>query len=183
MELKRYGFVILLALFVSSVIYFGPWFFESPAGKSDKTGSQNSSDKPRQTLSDFTLNETLGEDKVWKIQAPRASRSGDTVTLKSPFAVYQEHGDTRFTIKAEHGFYSINLRQLTLKEDVRLTRVQKNQVLTTDWLHWNKKTGIIRTNQPVKIRLPQGILRAQGMRTQLEEETVQFLANVRFSSQ
>ncbi len=178
MEPGRYLLVGLLTIGVLAGLVYR---FGSP-GNSTSDGRPNDENKPKQSLSDFTLKETRGGGEVWRLRAPRATRLSGTVKMRSPHVVYSVNGDTRVTIDAKQGIYRINKRILTVSEDVVLKRIPRNQVLRTKKLKWNRNSQVVRTPKQVRLETPEGVLTAQGMKTRLEEDTVQFLSNVKFMS-
>lgn len=182
MESRGYLSLTVLGLLVLLGVYLGYGFFTSN-DNTPEAGSKASPNKEKeQTLSEFTLNETLEDGERWILNSPRANRDGDTVRLQSPYVEYRVDGDTTMIISAKKGYYALKSQRLTLIDSVRLNRVNKNQILETDRLQWDRANKRVYTESPVVLRMPRGTLRARGMKTKLKEETIQFLSNVRYSS-
>lgn len=179
MEPGRYRTLILVVLLGAGLLYAGLFY---PPGEPENDPPSEKDQEAEQRISGFTLNESISDTEVWLLRSPEARRSGDQVDLTSPRVVYRVQGDTRVTVTADQGSYSLKAGTLNLRGNVILKRVTKNQILETDTLHWNRPEGLVRTDSRVVLRMPRGVLRATGMRTHLREETVQFLSNVEFSS-
>lgn len=181
MESRRYLTVIVGGLLFLLVLYSGYSFLDGT--DSGEPAPDKSDTTPKQQLSRFTLNESISDTEVWSLQAPRADQSGDTIRLQSPRVVYRVQGDTRLEITADRGSYALDRRILRVWGDVQLKRIQENQILETNTLQWNRRKERIRTDSEVALRMPRGVLRARGMQTHLREETIQFLSDVRFTSE
>jgi len=180
MELGRYVALILLVGGLGFGVSYGLDWYRPPSTPSEKQNKEPAD--ARHELTDFTLNENLADGEIWRINAPTASRSGDTVELESPDVVYKVDGDTQLTITASRGKYLLSTKTLTLYQNVKLHRLRQDQVLTTDRLQWNRSNRTVSTDRPVKLDMPRGTLTAVGMKTQLKEETIQFLSNVKYSA-
>jgi LPS export ABC transporter protein LptC len=178
MESGRYVLLIFILLALLAGLYYG---FNRPVDDSG-TVPDSQEENPRQELSNFTLNQNLADDEIWRLSAPRAIRYSEKIKLLSPHVVYTVDGDTRLTIAADEGEYRRETQLLTLIDNVVLRRVQQDQILRTSRLKWNKSTELIMTEQRVRLLTPQGTLKARGMKTRLKEDTIQFLSDVRFSS-
>lgn len=179
MESGRYFLIILLLSLLGVFAYDRGWITSSPV---DKSGEKSSQPNVSQKLSDFTLNETIGEQEIWRIQSPSASKSGDQIRLQSPTIVQSLEGDSKAIVKSDNGVYKLDKKIIVLTNNVVLKRPQKSQTLMTDKLKWNRSEQRVTTDELVKLEFPRGILRATGMRMNLKEDTVKFLSNVRYTS-
>lgn len=179
MEPGRYLTVTLTVLLGAGLLYVGVYYPSAETGPDASSGKKQGAD---QRISEFTLNESISDTEVWLLRSPEARRDGDRIDLTSPRVVYRVKGDTRVTASSERGSYSLESGTLTLRGDVRLERVTKNQIMETDTLHWDRPEGLVRTDARVVLRMPRGVLKATGMRTHLREESIRFLSNVEFSS-
>lgn len=85
--------------------------------------------------------------------------------LQGPFEVvfYTETGEIESTLSAEYGEIIENENLMIAKKNVVFHNSRKEQTLETEELVWNQKTRQVNTDQPVLIKMRDGVWHGIGM--------------------
>lgn len=99
--------------------------------------------------------------------------------LSSPKLVSFKDTIPTWSIQSNQGQYNQD-GVIQLKSDVKAEQMTTGQniIISTNQLDINERTGIVSTDQPVIMSANSGILNAVGMTFDMNEETIQFDANV-----
>lgn len=78
---------------------------------------------------------------------------------------YNEKGIKTTTLSALYGEFNDEEESIFVKDSVRLFNFEKNQILITNSLYWNKKDKTVYTKDSVWVHSPDGVASGKGIET------------------
>lgn len=78
---------------------------------------------------------------------------------------FSEKGDVVSTLSARYGEINHTQGTILVKDSVRLYNFAKRQILETEALFWNQKDSSIYTLSSIIIKMPNGIVLGEGIKT------------------
>lgn len=177
MESRR---VLLIAtlLVLAGAGYF-VYFQEKPP---EESGPSEPDQPVEHSLSGFRLIENFGEHKKWVLTSGEAERRAGEVKLNDPRVVYSEAGETRAVLTAGRGTYQVGEKILKLSAGVVVERLEKEQVLETNFLKWDREAGILSTEAKIELETSRGVFTARGLWADLNEEELKLQSEVEFQA-
>ncbi|MBI5201007.1 MAG: LPS export ABC transporter periplasmic protein LptC [Elusimicrobia bacterium] len=113
----------------------------------------------------FTLRRSRAGAVEWKLDSPRAvfEEGQAKARLESPEIELFKKGKTETKARSEKGEIDLNTQDTLLSGDVRVENAQEKISLKTDLLQYIASAKEFRTDRPVEIRRPEGVMRGRGM--------------------
>lgn len=78
---------------------------------------------------------------------------------------FDDEGNKTTTLSALYGEFNDANETIFVRDSVRLYNFEKQQLLMTNSLNWNKKDSTIHTQDTVWVQSPEGIARGKGITT------------------
>ena len=139
---------------------------------------------PNQIVESFVLHESNSGQKLYMMEAECAYvYDGDQrVDVVKPIVTfYDENGAVHSRLVADAGtIYSRN-EDLVARGHV-VVRTEDSTSLATDSLCWSNVQRIVRTDAPVEISTPKGVIRGQGLVSDAGLNKIQIQSEVRGTS-
>jgi len=154
------------------------------AGCREKVVTGPEQSLPNQVVDSFVLHESNSGQKLYMMEAERAYvYDGDqrVDVVKPSVTFYDENGAVHSHLFADAGtIYSRN-EDLVARGNV-VVRTEDGTSLATDSLCWSNVQRIVRTDAPVEISTPKGVIRGQGLISDAGLNKIQIQSEVRGTS-
>lgn len=113
----------------------------------------------------FTLRRSRAGAVEWRLDSPRAvfAEARALARLETPVIELFARGKTETKARAEKGEIDLNTHDTLLTGAVRVENAAEKISLKTDRLNYVASAREFRTDRPVEIRRPEGVMRGRGM--------------------
>lgn len=120
---------------------------------------------PSQEAKGFDLTRSLKGEVEWKLQSPRAifQEKDSSAKLDSPKIVLYKKGRPQTEARADTGVIDLGTYDTVLSGVVNVSNRAERIQLKTDLLEYVAKAKEFRTERPVEIRRPEGVMRGRGL--------------------
>lgn len=120
---------------------------------------------PSQEAKGFDLTRSLKGEVEWKLQSPRAvfQEQNSSAKLDSPRITLFKRGKPQTEARADTGVIDLDTHDTVLSGIVNVNNTIEKISLKTDLLQYVAKAKEFRTDRPVEIRRPEGVMRGRGM--------------------
>ena len=119
----------------------------------------------QQTFEGLTLSQSDAGAPSWTLHARRAFLHEDQnrADLEAPVMDFYTDGKASSRVVARGGFVDTLTHDVLLSSGVVVDSFQDHSHLTTEALTYSSKTGMMKTDLPVTIRRPDGVVRGRGL--------------------
>jgi LPS export ABC transporter protein LptC len=120
---------------------------------------------PSQEAKGFTLTRSRAGLMEWKLESPRATfdEAASKAQLESPKIALYQKGKPETFAKAREGEVDLTTQDMLLTGAVEVDNKADQTTLKTDQLRYFSSSKEFRTERPVEIRRPEGVMRGRGL--------------------
>lgn len=131
----------------------------------DKAAAPDTGVRPDQVVDVFTMHESSSGERLYTLVADTAyvyDHEGYVEVVRPRVRFYDAAGAVHALLVADNGRLQSRTNDLVARGNLAV-RTADSTLLLTDSLSWNNDVRLVRTDAPVEIRTPRGVVYGQGL--------------------